>query len=153
MPWKETTAMVERSMFVEKAMQEKRNITALCKQYEISRTTGYKWLRRYKELGKEGLESRSRRPNNSPNQTPSEIEAYILETRSQHPSWGGVKILAYLKRQGCQNLPSASTATMVLKRNGMIDPLESCKRELLPTNYGKWISRDISGSIKDFVIH
>ena len=127
MPWKETTAMTERSTFVEKAMGDKSNVSALCKEYEISRTTGYKWLRRYKELGEEGLESRSRRPYCSPNQTPSEIEALILETRSQHPSWGGVKILAYLKRQGCLNLPAASTATMILKRNGMIDPLESCK--------------------------
>lgn len=127
MAWKETTAMSERTEFVKEAIRENRNITALCKNAGISRTTGYKWIRRYKTLGEKGLENQSRRPCNSPNQTPLEIETLILETRFKHPSWGGVKILAYLKRQGCLNLPSASTATMILKRNNMIDPQESCK--------------------------
>jgi transposase InsO family protein len=127
MPWKERTAMSERAEFVKEAKRENSNITALCQEYGISRTTGYKWIRRYNTLGEEGLDNRSRRPNNSPNKTPLEIETIILETRTRHPSWGGVKILAYLKRQGCLNLPVPSTATMILKRNNMIDPQESCK--------------------------
>lgn len=127
MPWKEVTAMSERGDFINRAQGEKINLSALCRDIGISRTTGYKWLRRYEQLGPSGLEERSRRPHNSPNKTSSEVEGTILQVRSHHPSWGGVKILAYLKRQGWLNLPAASTATAILQRNGEIDPQETYK--------------------------
>jgi transposase InsO family protein len=73
------------------------------------------------------MREQSRRPHCSPNQTPAEVEAVILQVRTRHPSWGGVKILAYLERNGWDNLPSASTATVILQRNGKIDPQEACK--------------------------
>ena len=127
MPWKEATAMSEKSRFIEQAQQEGSNISALCKTYGISRVTGYKWLRRYTEDGEQGLQDRHRRPHHSPRRTADEIEQAILEVRTEHPSWGGVKILAYLKRKGMQSLPSASTATAILQRHGKLDPQESCK--------------------------
>ena len=127
MPWKETTAMSERIEFINEVQLEGSNIKALCRQYGISRTTGYKWLRRYTETGMDGLRERSRRPHLNPNQTSKEIEAAILKVRANHPSWGGVKINAYLERQGWQGLPAASTVTAILQRNGLIDPQESVK--------------------------
>lgn len=127
MPWKEATAMSERTKFVEQAHLGCVNFSRLCQTYGISRTTGYKWLQRFAAEGIDGLQERSRRPQHSPKQTPAEVENAILHVRFQHPSWGGVKILAYLRRQGWNNLPSASTATAVLRRNGMIDPQEACK--------------------------
>ncbi len=127
MPWKEATAMSERSEFIEKVQQGENSFSTLCKEYGISRTTGYKWVRRYAEAGEAGLMEQSRRPHGSPNQTAAETEAAILSVRSKHPSWGGVKILAYLQRQGWEHLPAASTATAILQRNGRMDPQETCK--------------------------
>jgi transposase InsO family protein len=84
-------------------------------------------LERYAEAGVAGLQEQSRRPLRSPNQTRSEVEDAILRVRTKHPSWGGVKILAYLERNGWRDLPSASTATAILQRNGRMDPQETCK--------------------------
>lgn len=88
MPWKETTAMSERIDFINKVQVEEKNISAACREYGISRTTGYKWLRRYAEAGTAGLQDRSRRPHRNPNQTSREIEIAIVQVRSNHPSWG-----------------------------------------------------------------
>ncbi len=127
MPWKEATAMSERSEFIQRAQGGDHNMSALCREYGISRTTGYKWLRRYIQAGAAGLQEQSRRPHRSPNQTSAEVEVAILQVRTNHPSWGGVKILAYLERNGWDRLPSASTATAILQRHGKIDPQEACK--------------------------
>lgn len=127
MPWKEATAMSEREEFIEQVLGKVRAISSLCKELGISRTTGYKWIRRYTQSGKAGLVEQSRRPRHSPNQTPERVEAAILSVRSEHPSWGGVKILAYMERQGLDHLPAASTATAILQRNGKMDPKECCK--------------------------
>lgn len=131
MPWKETTAMSERKQFIEETLENGNNVSHLCRKYGISRTTGYKWLRRYAESGVDGLREKSRRPLVSPNQTSREIESAILKVRKSYPVWGGVKIKAYLYRQGWQVLPSASTVTAILQRNGCIDERESIKHRPL----------------------
>lgn len=127
MPWKETTAMSEKIEFINKYQMGEGSISAICRSYGISRTTGYKWLRRYTIDGMNGLLERSRRPHHSPNQTLPEIETAILDVRSKHPCWGGVKINAFLRRQGWKDLPAASTVTGILQRNGLIDPQEALK--------------------------
>ena len=131
MPWKETTAMSERTEFIKRIQGRDANISALCREFGISRPTGYKWLKRYMETGIEGLRDQSRRPHHSPTQTSNEVETAIIQVRTQHPSWGGVKIKAYLARKGCQGLPAASTITAILQRHELIDPQESSKHRPL----------------------
>jgi len=41
--------------FVERAAQKGSNLSALCEEFGVSRQTGHKWLRRYRELGPLGL--------------------------------------------------------------------------------------------------
>ena len=48
-------------------------MSALCRRFDISRPTGYKWLRRYRENGSDRLEERSRSPDHSPHKTPEPI--------------------------------------------------------------------------------
>ena len=127
MPWKEVSAMSERKEFIERIQQEEVSFSVVCREFGVSRPTGYKWLRRYAENGEAGIVEHSRRPHRSPKRTSPEMERAILSVRSTHPSWGGVKILAYLERLGQKHLPSASTATAILQRNGKLDPQESCK--------------------------
>src|SRR3989304_4179394 len=122
MPWKESTPMSERSEFVSFATREGVNLSALCRQYGISRKTGYKWLRRLREQGCEGVIDRSRRPHRSPARTPAEVETLVCDLRSQHPVWGGRKLHHLLRRDGLARPPAPSTITHILNRNGLLSP-------------------------------
>lgn len=125
MPWKEETVEKQRRAFVNEAIQEGSNISALCRKYEITRKTGYKWIERYKTG--QSLANQSRAPTIRPHKTPRETEDLILTVRSNHPSWGARKILRYLVDKGNCDLPVPSTITAILKRNGLISTEESAK--------------------------
>lgn len=128
MPWTNTTVMDQREAFISKALAAGANIRSLCREYEISPTTAYKWLRRYRDRGTMALADISRRPRHSPKQTPSELEAAVLSLRRTHPAWGARKIAASLRRQGLTP-PAASTITRLLHREGLIDLSESHKHQ------------------------
>lgn len=127
MPWKETTTMSLRTEFVHLVGLEGANFSQLCQRFGISRKTGYKWLKRYREGGESGLADRSRRPHHSPRRSPAGIEAEVVGVRQKHPAWGGRKIKAYLERKGHSLLPSPSTITEILRRNDQIDAEEALK--------------------------
>jgi len=120
MSWKEVTPMSQKLEFVMLALQEHINFSKLCEQFEISRKTGYKILKRYVEQGEPGLLDRSRRPHSSPNNTPKEIEGLILKLRQRHPVWGARKLKRRLQDLGYKNLPAVSTITAILKRHERI---------------------------------
>lgn len=123
MSWKEKTVEQSREEFVLAALCGEESISALCRKAGISRPTAYKWIRRY-QAG-EPLSDRSHITHGHPNRTSPELEALILEARTQHPTWGGRKLVRYLHDKGYQKLPAASTATEILKRGGRISPEES----------------------------
>jgi len=62
----EASVVKLRHEFVLKALEPFANISALSREYGISRKTAYKWIRRFKEQGIVGLEDISRRPHSSP---------------------------------------------------------------------------------------
>jgi transposase InsO family protein len=125
MSWQEQNVMSLRQEFVMLARVEGANVRRLCRRFKISPQTGYKWLARFAEQGAAGLEERSRRPRSSPRQTSAELERAVLEVRGAHPTWGGRKIRARLLQQGRQEVPSASTITAILHRQGCVDPQQS----------------------------
>jgi transposase InsO family protein len=127
MPWKETTTMSLRTEFIHLADNEAANVSQLCQRFGISRKTGYKWLRRYRESGASGLADRSRRPHHSPGRSSAATEDLVVQVRQAHPAWGGRKIKAYLERQGHSQLPSPSTITEILRRNDQIEAEEALK--------------------------
>lgn len=137
MPWKNTSKMSLKTEFVILANKPNANMSQLCKRFGISRPTGYKWLRRWQENGKEGLVDRSRRPHQPANQTPVDIEKLILQARQSHKGWGGRKIKRWLTdeigrgRIECDpdQVPSASTITEILKRNQRLDSVDSSSRK------------------------
>jgi transposase InsO family protein len=124
MPWESRTVKEQREAFVE-AVSGSRNFSALCREFGITRKTGYKWIRRYREG--EPLSDRSHRPGTNPNKTPAAVEESILELRRENPGWGGKKIKQVLETEGKENIPSARTVGSILLRNGMIAPEESQK--------------------------
>lgn len=125
MSWETKTVMEQRKAFVEAAERGEESFAALCRRYQISRKTGYKWLKRAQE-GQQ-LTDQSRRPNRQPTKTPDDVEAQILAMREAHPTWGGRMIKAALEQDGCEDIPSARTCCAILKRNGCIDPEEAGK--------------------------
>lgn len=125
MSWETKTVMEQREAFVEAAERGEESFAALCRRYQISRKTGYKWLKRAQE-GQQ-LTDQSRRPNRQPTKTPDDVEAQILAMREAHPTWGGRMIKAALEQDGCEDIPSARTCCAILKRNGCIDPEEAGK--------------------------
>ena len=129
MPWQEATTMTQRYEFVMLAKAEGANIAALCRQFNVSRNTAYKWLGRFAAGGKAGLCDRSRRPKSSPRRTGRTLEALVRKLRSEHPAWGGRKIRRRLQDKGHKRVPTASTITAILHRGGLVDPAESCKRQ------------------------
>lgn len=125
MPWRELNIMSQRKEFGQRASYKGVNFSELCREYGISRPTGYKWLKRF--LNGEELTDRSRRPNNSPNQTKPEIEEAVKAARLEYPFWGGRKLRTLLENRGYTDVPFPSTITAILHRYGLIDPEEAQK--------------------------
>ncbi|MGH2507509.1 MAG: integrase core domain-containing protein [Ktedonobacteraceae bacterium] len=104
----------------------------LCRQFGISRPTGYTILSRYEKEGWEALEEGSRRPAHSPTQISSDIEQAILAERSKHPRWGARKLLILLERARPEiELPCESTVNNILKRHGMVTPRRKNRRKII----------------------
>lgn len=129
MPWERRSAMSQREAFV-RHYAEIGNMARACREFGITRKTGYKWWKRFQEEGVEGLTDRSRRPHTSPNRTPEAMEQAVLEVRdSKDGDWGGRKIRRRLLDKGFEDVPAASTITAILHRHDKIEEEESRKRE------------------------
>ena len=129
MSWGERSIVSLRREFVMLASQEGSNIRALCRGFGVQPRVGYKWLARYEAEGQTGLFDRPRRPHHSPDRTPAVVEARVIELRLKHPCWGGRKLRRRLLDLGEPAVPSASTITAILHRQGLIDPQESRKHQ------------------------
>ena len=128
MPWRTESVMDQRVEFVLRAQEAEESLAALCREYGISRPTGYLWLQRYHEVGSvSGLAERSRRPLQSPGQTAADIEAAVLALRDK-TAWGGPKIARALARKGVWVAPA--TAQRILKRSGRVVPPKVAKTKL-----------------------
>lgn len=113
--------MRERVRFVGDVAHAELTVKELCERYEVSRKTGYKWLKRYEREGPEGLVDRSRRPHESPNATDRQVVAALEELRRRHPTWGAGKLLKVLgRREPRWSLPQRSTGCEILKRAGLV---------------------------------
>ena len=92
MPWKETTTMEQKIEFICEWRTGKYTITELCKNFEISRPTAYKFINRFEKLGFEGLKEQSRTPKKHPNATKENIVDGILKLKKKYSLWGAKKI-------------------------------------------------------------
>jgi transposase InsO family protein len=121
MPWKECSVMDERLRFVARLLDGEA-MTEMCREFGISRKTGYKIFDRYKEHGLEALSDRSRRPVRYANQLPDQIESLILACKRDKPHWGARKIRELLVRRldGDFRVPAKSTVHAVLCRHGLV---------------------------------
>lgn len=141
MPWKETCAMDQRRKFIKDWLREEWNLSELCRAYEISRPTAYKWLKRFETNGLEGMIEASRAPKQHPNATPSEQVEAILAMKGRYASFGPKKIGRRLKDLTPNvSWPVASTIGEILKRHGLVVP-RAKRRRMAP--YGAPLCGDL----------
>jgi len=92
--------MEERKAFLEAYLQSNCSFSELCHSYNISRKTGYKWVKRAEKEGSTELEERSRKPHHSPNQTSQDLVEAVIEIRRKYPVWGAKKIYRLMQDKG-----------------------------------------------------
>lgn len=132
MAWKELHVMKLREQFVLRSQEPGVSLAAVCREFEISRKTGYKWLQRHAQEGLDGLRDRSRRPRSSPLEMTAEVAADAMAIRQNHPSWGARKIAAVLaNRDG--PAPSERTVARLLDRAGLVQA-RRVRRRLAPVS-------------------
>ena len=121
MPWKECSVMEERLRFVARLLDGE-GMSEVCREFGISRKTGYKIFNRYREQGLEALCDRSRRPVRYANRLPEPIERTIVQLKKDKPHWGARKIRELLVRRlaGDVRIPAKSTVHAVLDRHGLV---------------------------------
>jgi transposase InsO family protein len=120
MVWTETCAVEERMRFVVAVQKQEEPFAAVCRQFGVSRRVGYKWLARFELEGAAGLFDRSRAPLHQPQRMADDIAKRCLEVRRAHPTWGPIKVRAYLERKSGQTeWPAASTIGELFDREGL----------------------------------
>jgi transposase InsO family protein len=121
--------MEEKLRFVFEYDRDEQTMTELCRQFEVSRETGYVWLRRYRQHGLEGLLKLNRAPERHPNQTAAAIEQAVLELREAHMRWGPRKLKRILERDQPGRLwPATSTVGEIVRRAGLVVPRKKRRR-------------------------
>lgn len=153
MPWKEVSVMEERLRFIARLLDGE-GMSAVCREFGISRKTGYKIWDRYRQDGLEALCDRSRRPVRYANQLPDQVERLIVSTKKDKPHWGARKIREILVRKlaGDVRIPAQSTVHAVLDRHGLVKRARKrqrasrpkarhCRQAFVPTICGVPISR------------
>jgi transposase InsO family protein len=124
MPWIETAPMNEKVKFISAYLNnEESNFQTLCARFGISCKTGYKYVKRYKAEGIDGLKERSRAPHIQANRIPLCMEEAILELKSRYPTWGAKKILSRLEQDNSHlQWPARSTIDDLFKRHHLVVP-------------------------------
>src|SRR5712692_2752360 len=116
----ETRAVDKRMRFVTAVEAGEETVTALCRRFGFSRKTGYKWLERYCCGGIEGLADRSRAPHEHPQAVATAIAERCLAVRHAHPTWGPVKVCAWLERHDrAVDRPAARAIGVLFDRAGL----------------------------------
>ncbi len=153
MPWKVCSPIDERLRFVAHLL-DREAMTDVCREFGISRKTGYKILARYKDESSAALSDRSRRPVRYANQLPPQIEGPIVSLKRGKPHWGARKIRELLVRRlpGDLRVPAQSTIHAVLDRHGLVSRMGRPRRRAqgaplstgrIPTISGVLISRGV----------
>ena len=131
MPWKETNAVIERARFVGDYLSDLWTMTELCARHGVTRTTGHKWVRRWRF--EQTLEEKSRAPKSCPHKTAPEVEQALVALRRKRPSWGAVTLRQRLARMKPElTLPAVATIADILRRHDLVKPRQRPSRPRHP---------------------
>lgn len=118
MPWTETVTM-QRLQFVAACLEGDLPVAEICRRFNISRKTGYKWLARFSPDDMRSLDDRSRARHHQ-NVTPQPMVELLLETKQLYPLWGSEKIRQRLLNLNVSGVPAASTIGDLLRAHGLV---------------------------------
>lgn len=135
MPWRGLTPMDRRAQFVLAARSDLYTMTELCELYDISRKTGYKWLKRFDGGGMAALVDQSRAPLSCPHRTPDEVREAICALRRKRPTEGPITLLERLRVERSElahQLPAPSTAGDILRHATLVKPRKRREKRSYP---------------------
>ena len=126
MPWRDTQKMEERLSFISdwrrlvRSTQEV-SMAELCRNYGVSRKSGYALVARYEEKGVAAFNDASHAAHHHPNAVTRLRARTIVGARQEHPTWGPKKIKAWLERKHPnRSWPVESTIGEILDRHGLV---------------------------------
>jgi len=121
MSWPTESLISVREQFALAALARRESFAKVCRRFHIARSTGYKWLKRYRERGRAGLHNRSRRPHHTPRKLSPRWQRALRELRRHHRSWGPRKLRARLRELHPHvRLPAVRTLARWLRRLGLV---------------------------------
>jgi transposase InsO family protein len=138
MPWTETHVVDQRTEFVLRVLRNVERFGDLCREFGVSRKTGYKWKERFLRDGLSGLADKSRRPNTAPHEIGETMVCQVIKLKLAHPGWGARKLRAVLERTASKDdLPSESSFKRILDKAGLVEhrrrmPAEQASRLQTP---------------------
>jgi transposase InsO family protein len=125
--------MDERLRFIQEHRDGYYEMTELCERYGVSRKTGYKWLARFEEEGKRGLEDRSRAPHSCPHRMSAATADLLCAARRKHPDWGPGKLIGWLEPKHPDiTWPAPSTVSDLFVREGLVKHRRRRRRHAHP---------------------
>lgn len=113
------SCVYSRELIVKRVLEEGLSPRDVAVSLGLSERTVYKWLHRYKEEGRSGLQNRSSRPHRMPGKTKASLEQAIIHLRRRF----------LLTAQAISKLLKVALSTVfsILKRHGI-----SRKRDIMP---------------------
>lgn len=122
MPWTERTKVQEKLIFITR-LESGEGMSELCREFGISRKTGYKFWSRYKATGPSGLGELRRRPYSNPREIKRGIIDALLSIKAEKPHWGSSKIReVFMRRYPFLRVPARSTIHCIFEKNELVNP-------------------------------
>ena len=128
MPWEHTRAMDEKIKFISSVKSGIYSFAEVCRQFGISRKSGYQLMRRYDSEGEKALVPRSRAPHTHPNALDERLGEALLDIKRRFPKFGPRKVRDWVALAGWRELPAISTIGELFKRHGLVHPRKRRRR-------------------------
>ena len=136
MPWKECNRVDEKMKFIVRLIEGEK-MAVLCRQFGISRKTGYRIKQRYEDAGISAIGNQSRRPLRLANRLPFQIEKLIVQMKKKKIHWGAPKIRElFIRKYPHVNPPAKSTVHAVLYRHGLVKKRKRKRYKACGTAFG-----------------
>lgn len=137
MAWESYKVEEQRLQVVLAYINGEASMTTLCKQYNISRKTGYKWVERYQEHGIQGINDLSRAPHNPNSCYTREVIDKAIDLKLKKSNWGPKKILWKLAEYYPDvQWPSPTRLYQIFKEYHLVTPRKLRRRVPATTPLG-----------------
>lgn len=129
MSWRISKVEEQRKELIDSYCGGKESLADICRKFNISRKTAYKWSHRYEKEGFDGLRDQSKAPHHQSHKTSEETINHIITLKHQKGSWGPKKIKARLEEDWpLINFPSTTTIGNILEEHGLTIP-RKCRKK------------------------